>query len=386
MSGPFGALAPAIRIARDVATGLRRELTEMQLTGERGQRCALTALAVALATTLALAVHVEDVWWAAISAFMCSQATAPASVQKGILRILGTTAGAGLAVALSPWLAGDDVALSLALFVASTAGMLGMLVSGYGYAWLLGGVTADMVLMALLSDPTSALAVGVDRTVEVAIGTVAAMLVSVLVGPGGHGPTAPPASGWSNLSGAQWPFLRHALRAGLAVMLVPLVWRWLDLPSLSQTAITVAAVMAVPGPPANDAAMNQQEIIERAIHRILGCLFGGVAGLFCLALSIESFLPWMLVLTAGIWIAAHVQATDRGIGYVGTQAAVVFISTLVQGPGPPTSILPGIERFAGITGGLLILLATLALTAPDAKPGGVRPPAVRLGSALCRDE
>src|SRR5208337_4066291 len=42
-----------------------------------------------------------------------------------------------------------------------------------------------------------------------------------------------------------------------------LVWRWLDLPSLSRTAITVAAVMAVP----EDAATNQQKATERAIHR-----------------------------------------------------------------------------------------------------------------------
>jgi hypothetical protein len=81
----------------------------------------------------------------------------------------------------------------------------------------------------------------------------------------------------------------------------------------------------------------------------------------------------MMMLTAGIWISAHVQASDRGIGYVGTQAAVVFISTLVQGAGPPTSILPGIERFAGITGGLLILLGVLVLTAPDGVTAAASP-------------
>jgi hypothetical protein len=50
-------------------------------------------------------------------------------------------------------------------------------------------------------------------------------------------------------------------------------------------------------------------------------------------------------LTAEIWIAAH-----------------------VQGWGPPTSITPGIDRFAGITGGLLILLAVSWLTAPWSAP------------------
>jgi uncharacterized membrane protein YccC len=329
-----GTLAPAIRIANDAMNSLYRELTEMRLVGERGRISAATALAVTLATVLALAVNVDDVWWAAISAFMCSQATAPASVRRGILRILGTIAGAGLSLMLSPWLAGDQVALSLALFSFSTAGMLGMLVSRHGYAWLLGGVTADMVLMALLSDPLSALSVGVERSAEVTIGTVAAMLVALLVEPDADVAPVLPGSGWSDLCDARHPAVSHALRAGFAVMMVPLVWRWLELPSLSQTAITVAAVMALPAL-SNDAVTDQQKIAERAVHRILGCLFGGVVGLSCLALSVESFLPWLLLLTAGIWIAAHVQASRLGVGYIGSQAAVVFILTLVQGRGPP---------------------------------------------------
>jgi uncharacterized membrane protein YccC len=87
--------------------------------------------------------------------------------------------------------------------------------------------------------------------------------------------------------------------------------------------------MAVP-PLTNDTATDQQNITERAVHRVLGYLLGGTAGLLCLALSVESFLPWLLMLTARIWVAAHLQASGRGIAYVGTQAAVVFIATLVQ--------------------------------------------------------
>ena len=34
---------------------------------------------------------------------------------------------------------------------------------------------------------------------------------------------------------------------------------------------------------------------------------------------------------------------------------------------PPTSILPGIDRFAGIGGGLLILLMVSLLTAPNSR-------------------
>ena len=82
-----------------------------------------------------------------------------------------------------------------------------------------------------------------------------------------------------------------------------------------------------------------------------------------------------------MWVAAHVQASERGVSYVGTQFAVVFISTLVQGGEPPASIWPGIERFAGITGGVVILFAVVMLTTP-----GIKPPAVPRGSALCRNQ
>ncbi len=358
----MSALSETRAVLHDAATGMRHELIELRAIGPRSRQNATIALSVGLGATLALVLHVDSAWWAAISAFVSSQATAPASVHRGILRIFGTILGAAIAVLLAPLIAGDTVAISLLLFAVSFVGVLGFLVSGHGYAFLLSGVTADMVLMAILSDPASGLSVGVYRTAEVTLGTASAMLMAVLMAPeAGTGPPGP-GVGWSDLTGAQWPCVRHALQAGLAVLLLPLVWNILALPSLSQTAITVAAVMAVPAV-SGDAEADHRKIIERAIHRLLGCLFGGVAGLACLALSIEAFLPWILMLMAGLWINAHVQASQRGIGNIGTQGAIVFILTMVQGAGPPASILPGIERLAGIVGGLSLLLGVIVLTA-----------------------
>jgi uncharacterized membrane protein YccC len=343
---------------------LRGDFSELSFGGPRARQSALTALAVTLATTAALVVRVDDPWWAVTSAFMSTQTTAPASVQRGVLRIGGTVAGAALVLALSPWLVENQVALALVLLVISTAGVLGLLVSGHGYAWLLGAITADMVLLAMLADPLSAVDTACSRTAEVTIGTLAAMLVATLLASDADPPAPQAPPGWSDLLGAQWPAVQHALQAGVGVMIVPLVWRWLELPGLSQTAVTVAAVMAVPVL-SGDAAANQQKIVERSMHRILGCGLWGMAGLACLAVSVTSFVPWLLMLTAGIWLAAHIQGSQRGIGYVGTQGAVVFISTLVQGWGPPDSILQGIDRFIGIVGGLLILLVVSVVGAPS---------------------
>jgi uncharacterized membrane protein YccC len=364
MSRLVAAAAPVGRAIHQVAVALRQELAEMHLVVGRGPQCSMTALAVALATTVALVARVDAVWWAAISAFVSTRATAPASLQRGGLRIAGTAAGAVLALLLSPWLVNDHVALCLVLLVVSACGVAGFLVSPHGYAWLLGAVTTDMVLLAALGDPLSVLTVACNRTAEVTIGTLAAILVVLILAPDAETAAPSVAPGWSDLLGAQWPAVQHALRAGTTVMLVPFVWNWLELPALSQTAITVAAVMAVPAL-SNDPATDQQTVTQRAMHRILGCLLGGIAGLACLALSVQSFGPWLLMLTAGVWVAAHVQGSSRGIGYVGTQAAVVFITTLVQGWGPPSSIHPGIERLAGIAGGLLILLVVTLVTAPS---------------------
>ena len=347
---------------REAASALRREIAEIEFTGARGGHCARTTLAVALSVIVALWLRVDAPWWAAISAFVSIQVSSPASIERGALRVAGTAIGAAIALLLSPWLIEDQVAISLALFIASTIGILGLQVSNHGYAFMLGAVTIDMVLLAALGDPTSLLEVACNRTAEVTIGTVIAVLVSLLLSPDAAKITHRTAPGWSDLLGAQWPSVQHALRAGLGVMLVPWVWNWLELPNLSQTAITVAAVMAVQAP-SEDNVANRGQIVLRATHRIFGCLIGGVIGLVALSLSFESFMPWLLALCAGVWIGAHVQSSTRGIGYVGTQGTVVFMMTLVQDFGPPDSILAGVERFAGITGGLLIVLVVAVLTA-----------------------
>ena len=89
------------------------------------------------------------------------------------------------------------------------------------------------------------------------------------------------------------------------------------------------------------------------------------SALLCLALQIESF-PWWLAMIAGsVWIGMHIQNGRHGVGYLGTQAAFVFIVTLIQGPAPPTSIMPGIDRFVGISGGMAILLIISLMLWPN---------------------
>jgi len=62
------------------------------------------------------------------------------------------------------------------------------------------------------------------------------------------------------------------------------------------------------------------------------------------------------LLMTGVWLTSQIQSGITGIGYVGTQAGLAFLLSMIQGQGPPFSPIPGIDRFAGIMAGLAVLL------------------------------
>ncbi len=165
----------------------------------------------------------------------------------------------------------------------------------------------------------------------------------------------------------------HAIRSGVTVALLPVVWSAFDLPGASQMAITLVAVLATPV--MTDLHATHRRVIERGLHRLLGCLLGGLLALALLGLSFSIVLSWMSALACGVWLFAYLQHGTHDATYVGTQAGVVFIITLVQGSGPPESILPGIDRFAGVSLGLLILFLAIFLIGSPAAASGLAPTA-----------
>lgn len=338
--------------------GVRHEIASVATTVPQGRHATSATIAVLLATTCAQFLHLENPAWAAISGFMITQASAPAAWRRGLLRLAGTMTGAALGVLLASWLLYDIVACTLVMMLAAFIGILGQLTSRYGYAWLLSSITLFMVLLGAVSNPPAALTTAIYRTLEVLVGTGIAMLTTwALMPPADAAAPAP-------LPAPEPHVIAHAIRSAIAVGLVPLVWIWLDLPGLSQMAVTVAAVMAVPaltGHQADDRAI----VVRRSLQRVIGCLIGGLAALGILALSLQSYLPWLAALGVGVWVGTFVHAGRSKVTYVGTQGVVAFIITLVQGLGPPDSLAPAVQRMAGILVGLLVLLAVNIVLTPD---------------------
>jgi uncharacterized membrane protein YccC len=289
-------IADGLRFATDSAVHAARTLaaacTAIDSRSQAARAATTTTLAVVLAVLIGCAIHLQEVWWAAISAYMSAN---PQSIARGLRRIVGTVVGALLAILLIDWLSYDPVACCLVLFVVTVVGSIGFNVSRWSYAWLFVCVTFGMVLLSSLSNPVSAFSLGIDRIIEVVVGTCAAMAVTKVFIEAA--PTDAPVRGWSDLLGSGLPIVIHAIRSGVTVALLPVAWSTFDLPGASQMAITLVAVLATPV--MTDLRATHRRVVERGLHRLLGCLVGGLLALAFLGLSFSFVLPWLIAL-AGV--------------------------------------------------------------------------------------
>ncbi len=350
-------------IAWDTMVRFLREVGELGEAPDRARQGLVAALAVMLATFLALLLEIQSPWWAAISAFMSLTATGGGSLRRGILRLAGTAAGALVGFVMARWLPYDHVAMYLFLGGVTMLGVVAMQVSPHGLAWLFLCITSILVLLESLANPLAAASIAYYRLYEVGIGVLSAIVVANVLQNWRKEPL-PTAPGWRYLLGAQWPVVLHGVRSAIAVCVVLAFWMWMEFSQVTQMAITVAVVMASPVV-ADGGLATRHAIAVRSLHRFLGCLLGGVVALGCLALGIESFAWWLGMIGAAVWIGMHIQVGPHGVGYVGTQAAFAFIVTAIQGAAPPSGIMPGVDRFAGITGGLAILMVISLLLWPS---------------------
>src|SRR5260370_18118591 len=77
----------------------------------------ITGVSCWLATMAAFALHLDNPWWATISAWVISSPDKSAFWQKGIMRILGTIAGRVLGYELAAQLEGSPVAQPISFFL-----------------------------------------------------------------------------------------------------------------------------------------------------------------------------------------------------------------------------------------------------------------------------
>ncbi len=363
-------------MVRQTLTGLVTELASLEPGGRRGREATGTACAVALAIVAALALHSDQAWWAAISAFMVTRSSLAEALPRGVLRIIGSAAGAALGVVVVGLFAYRQLPLCLCLFAMAWCGLFGFAASRYGYGWLMFGITGNLVVLIALTQPQTAFMMAIDRIFDVAIGTGSSLLVTALMPEPPTAPAAqsspfrpPPWAFWMPRHRAafdawlsdNWLLILHASRGGLTVMLLPFLANWMAPLSSTQIGITSVAVMSIPTTAIQEP--DGRTIVMRSVHRLVGGVFGAGLGVLAIGWAGDAFIIWLPMVMAGIWLCWQIQTGSAGVSYVGTQAGLAFLMCLVQGQGPPELITPGLDRLVGIAGGLtLLLLITMALS------------------------
>ena len=324
----------------------------------RARRGFVTGLATALAVVAAIACNLDYPMWSGVSAFTVIQATARATLLKGIFRTIGTVTGAAAAAVLLGYIAGNSILLLGTLFFAVSYPLYRSFRSAYPYAWLLGAITIGIVLMSAMDDPTIGLHFAAYRAAEICLGTIVACVASYLLLPAASDPER-------DLALASAPDTpeavarRTAIEAGVGIILVVMLYDWFDIPGFSAAAVSIMRIVD-PAPELGS---------QRGFLRLVGCTAGGTLAVVLIAASIDSLFAMALALFVACSIFGYVFSGPPAIAYAGMQAGFAFVIAFSPQDSPPTTFDPAIERLAGIVLAMIVFWLVDALLGVRAAAG-----------------
>ncbi|MBA8879461.1 FUSC family protein [Phyllobacterium myrsinacearum] len=353
-------LRQAIASLTVFGTASVRELRSLARPGARMVDEFECVISVLLAIVFAHSLGAQNVGWAAFSGYMVMRSHVSESLTRGILRIIGTSAGAGTALVLAPLVIGKPFLLSLSLVSVGGITLYFALVGKRSYAWLFTGLTFCMVLIDGMKHPSeSVLPFAQSRLIEILAGTLACILVSAIstftirrrLPRQSKETPAQTAIRHSMIwhRGAA----KHALQAAIALGLIPWIWVWTGITSLSQSSITIMAVMMIPVTSLAASVLNP--ITSRLVLRFVGCSVGGLIATLILLSSHHSPVLMTLGVCIGVLVGRHIENSNSSISYIGTQFVLAFLVVLVPDTYTDAALEPGIERLAGILFGVVIL-------------------------------
>ena len=330
-----------------MGTSLRTTMSRLVDGGE----CVASVL---LAILFAHLIGASNVSWAAFSGYMVMRGHVAETLMRGVLRIIGTAAGALLGLALTPLVVGSTAFTALALAAIGGTMTYAALTAKRAYAWLFVGLTFVMILLDKIQHSNVALTdFARTRMLEVAAGTAACVIVSTLSTltlrrrwPAQRSP-ASSRIGWHPHAA------RHAGQAAMALLILPPLGLSFHWPALSQSAVAIMAVMLVPV--SNIGESGFLPVSRRLLNRVLGCLAGAALAAAFLFLGHGS--PPVLILGTVLGVAAgrHLENGKGTLAYAGTQFVLAVLVTLVPDSYAQANIAPGIDRLLGTLIGMALL-------------------------------
>jgi uncharacterized membrane protein YccC len=314
----------------------------------------VTALTCWLAAVVALNLHLQNPWWAAISAWVLASADRTALAQKAVLRIFGTVLGCYLGYFLAVELEPSPIGQLLALFLVGFVANYFRTISQYAYAWVVGSVSALLLVATSMTVTDASLQnMAVYRGLEIICGVVSASIGDALLAAWlplqpTQPKSTPPAKPATSKSAADF---KIAVAAGLSAVAIPLLWLIFQLPEIAQSLVTALVTLQ----------SDKSQSGNRGSQRIAGCLLGGAFGLFFALPGFRSFGWWSVTFVAGLTILAMLHVSTSRFTYLGTQGGVAFIMAMVSQNGPPESIWPALSRLSGMALGVIVTIVILHL-------------------------
>jgi len=309
---------------------------------------------ILLAILLAHLIGAHNVAWAAFTSFVLMRGHVSETLLRGLMRLVGTALGAGLALLVVPYAVQSLPASVAAAAIIGFVGLYGTLTAKRAYAWLLFGLTFEMILLDKLEHPAvNAIAFVETRLLEVAAGTVACVTISLLTTLTARrrwpGPPAAPATriGWHPDAA------RHAAQAGVTLALLPVLHALFGIPELQQAGVTIMAVMVVPV--SGLGASGLAPVSRRLLYRTLGCLGGAALAAATLFLAHGSAPVLIAGTCLGVIIGRHIENGGTRTTYLGLQFTLAILVTLVPDSYSDAAIRPALERLASIFIGMALL-------------------------------
>jgi uncharacterized membrane protein YccC len=314
---------------------------------------------VLLAIVLAHWVGARAVAWAAFTGFVLMRGHVSETLQRGVMRLAGTLLGGACALLIAPYAARWLPLAVVSAAVIGAIGLYGVMTARRAYAWLLFGLTFEMILLDKLEHPAlDTIEFFRTRMLEVAAGTVACVIVSLL----------------STLTARRrWPVglpplaarmvwhrgaARHAMQGGVALALLPVLHAIHAVPQSQQAGVTIMAVMIVPI--ANLGGGGLAPVTERLWHRAIGCVAGGLLSA-ATVIAAQGWAPLLIAGTClGIVIGRHIENSGTR-PYVGVQFVLAVLVTLVPDSYADARIGPALTRLASIFIGMILLEPVLLL-------------------------
>ncbi len=145
---------------------------------------------------------------------------------------------------------------------------------------------------------------------------------------------------------------RQAIAGGIAMVVVPCLWMWFDLPSITEIAVSALIVLQI----------DDVETFRKGVLRIGGCILGGMVGMVLLgAPPMGSLSVWILCFFAFTFFFCYLNFGDVRCSYIGLQGALALIMSLVQGNGPGVSLEPPVVRLVAIAVAIVVMNMVISL-------------------------